>query len=324
MSSQSVSVVIPCFNGQAWIRQALESVLNQELPEPEIVVVDDGSTDQSADIVERAFPNVRLIRQKQAGPSRARNVGTQLCRGEFIQYLDVDDVLAPGKIKIQLTELEKTGADIAYGDWEELVYQPNGCYKKGRVIQRQIQDLPELAFFTDFWCPPAVYLFRREIVEKVGGWNEKFPVIQDARFLLDCALRGGRFVYRSGIMAYYRVHSSGSVSTRDPIGFVRDCLRNAAEVEEWWKKEGGVDEQRRRALLKVYGYVARASFEKDRPSFETAFQALERLKPGYVPERPFHLAVTSRVLGYRRAECLALYYRKVKRFLRRLSSLNPK
>src|SRR5262249_51748217 len=145
------------------------------------------------------------------------------------------------------------------------------------------------------------------------------PIIQDARFVLDCALHGGRFVYCPGTMAYYRVHSGGSVSRRDPIGFVRDCLRNAIEVEAWLAQHGRMDEDHRQALLQVYGYVARASFKKDGLAFETAYQALERLKPGYIPEHPKALAIASRVLGYRRAESLALWYRRMKRLVRPVS-----
>ena len=316
-----VSVILPCRNGEVWIRQALESVRSQDLADMETIVVDDGSTDHSGDVVRREFPDVRLIRIEHAGPSRARNVGTKAASGRFIQYLDCDDLLAPGKLKAQLEALAESGTSVAYGNWQEWVRQPNGAYRPGRVVQRQIQGSPERALFTDFWCPPAVYLFRREIVEKVGAWNEGLPIIQDARFVLDCALQGGDFVYLPHVMAYYRLHSTGSVSTQDPTGFVRDCLRNAMEVERWWAEHGGIDQGRWKALLKVYGYVARSSFELDHPTFEDALRALERLKPGYTPENPFRLALVSKLLGYRRTESLALRYRRLKRFFQRLVSL---
>lgn len=319
MSSRppAVSVIVPCRNGEVWIREALESVRSQALVDIETIVVDDGSSDRSGDVVRREFPEVRLIRIEPAGPSRARNVGTQAACGRFIQYLDCDDLLAPGKLKAQLEALEKSGASVAYGDWQEWVRQPNGAYRAGRLIQRELRGALEVALFTDFWCPPAVYLFRWEIVEKVGAWNEGLPVIQDARFVLDCALQGGTFVYRSQVMAYYRVHASGSVSTTDPIAFARDCFLNATEIEAWWARGGPIGGPHRKALLKVYGFVARGSFKKDRDLFEKALQALERLQPRYVPEQPIHLAMASRLFGYRQAEWIALYYRKAKRFLSR-------
>ena len=309
-----VSVIIPCFNAETWIRETITSVLVQGLDHVEVIVIDDGSTDRGPEVVRTEFPSVQVVRTVNQGPSRARNLGTELSAGQFIQYLDADDLLAPGKLQFQVDRLVSSGADVAYGGWQKLVYSPHGGYELTTSFEREMA-CSEIELFTDFWCPPAAYLFRREIVEKVNGWNEQLPIIQDARFALDCALHGGRFIYCPGIMAYYRVHSTDSVSRGDPIGFVRDCFRNAVEIETWWEEHGGFNEERRGALLKAYGYVARASFERDSLTFEAAYNVLKRLKPGYIPERPRHLAMASRFLGYRRAERLALWYRKAKRLM---------
>jgi hypothetical protein len=82
-------------------------------------------------------------------------------------------------------------------------------------------------------------------------------------------------------------------------------------------EHGGLSCARRAALVKVYGYAARASFERDPPTFEVAYRRLEALNPGYVPAAPRHLAAAARALGYRRAEALAVWYRRAKRLLRR-------
>jgi len=316
-SGHLVSVIIPCFNARAWIRDALRSVAGQDVPELEVVVVDDGSTDDSADIIEREFERVALVRTGNLGASHARNVGTAMARGSFIQYLDADDLLAPGKLRVQVSALEASGADVAYGGWQELRCRAGERVATSRIVDGPMGGEPEIELFTDFWCPPAAYLFRREVIERVGGWNERLPIIQDARFALDCALRGARFVYCPGVMAQYRAQGSASLSGRDPVAFVRDCLRNANEVEAWWVEHGGLSPARRAALVKVYGYVTRASFERDRPTFEASCQRLEELSPGYVPAGPAHLAAAARALGYRRAEAVAVWYRRAKRLLSR-------
>jgi glycosyltransferase involved in cell wall biosynthesis len=303
----SVSVIIPCFNARQWISATLRSALDQHDVECEVVVVDDGSTDGSAERVEREFPMVQLVRTEHRGPSGARNLGTELARGDFIQYLDADDLLAPGKLYVQLQALDDAHADVAYGDWCEL----HGS-QLGRVVARQIEGPADIALFTDFWSPPAAYLFRRTIVDRVDGWNERLPIVQDARFVLDCALHGARFVYTPGLTAYYRVHDSGSVSTRDRPAFIRDRLHNAASVENWWSCRQQLTPARVGALVKVYGQVARDTFGCDEKSFESALSALERLHPGYVPAAPWHLALASRLFGYRRAEALAVHYRQAK------------
>lgn len=282
----------------------------QRLDDAEVIVIDDGSTDNSAEIVNREFPSARLIRTKNDGPSKARNLGTKLSSGRFLQYLDADDVLPRKKIEIQLEALGNSEADIAYGNWRQLVKNKDGRVEKKEDIRRMFDD-PEIDLLTgDRWCPIHLYLYRRSIVEKTGGWNEGLPVIQDARFALDCALNGAKFVYCPEVTVEYRMLSSDSVSTRNSIAFVRDCFKNASEIEEWWKSHGGINKVRKKALIKVYSYTARASFEKDEKTFDKAFNALERLNPGYIPEGPGHLRAVSRLFGYKNAEKIASWYRK--------------
>lgn len=310
-----VSVIVPCYNAEPFIAETLASVYAQAGMHFEVIVVDDGSTDESAQIVRERFPAARLIQTPNRGPSHARNTGTREARGAYIQYLDADDMLAPGKVQRQVEALANSGADVAYGDWQRLVPDIDGAFVTGEVVRRQIRPPAEIDLFVDFWCPPAVYLFRREIVEKVGTWNENLPIIQDARFALDCALHGGSFIYVPEMMAAYRDHRSGSVSTRDPRAFRRDCLHSADEVEAWWRARGGLDEARCKALLQVYGQVARGSYADDRPVFALAYAALVHLQPGYIPSKPRTLAWLSRGLGYPRAEAVALAYRKLKKMI---------
>jgi len=323
--NQLISVIVPMFNAERWIAETLASVEAQTYPRNlmEIIVVDDGSTDGSADIVARQFPAAQLIRTRNGGPSRARNAGTKVAHGRLLQYLDADDLLVRDKLQRQVQAMENTGADVAYGDWQGLVLQSDDTFKHGDVMQRKMEDEPEIALLVDFWCPPAAYLFHREIVERVGGWNERLPVIQDARFALDCALHGAMFTYCRGTMAYYRIHSPHSVSRRDPDAFINDCFQSAREVEEWFLKHGGITAKRRAALIKVFEQVARATYENTPDTFEAAYEALERLSPGgYTPSHPKHLALASKIVGYRRAEALAVTYRKGKALLK--ASAGPK
>jgi glycosyltransferase involved in cell wall biosynthesis len=308
-----VSVVIPCYNAQQWIRDALSCALHQTLP-AEVILVDDGSTDASASIVQREFPAVRVIRTPRQGPSRARDLGTRSSSGEFIQYLDADDLIPPWKLERQVRLLDRTGADVAYGGWRRLVRSAAGKYEPEPAVERRIAATPEIELLTDFWCPIHAYLFRRSIFDAVGGWNADLPVIQDARFALDCALRGARFVYEPGVVAEYRIHRGGSVSSADPTGFVRDCLRNALQVKSWWEANGGLSSDRTRALVRVLDTVARDS--RDALTFHEACAALRRLVPGYIPSRPAWLGIVSRSIGYPRAVSIYSWAARIRRALR--------
>lgn len=318
MSPPLVSIIIPCYNAERWLGATLESVMAQEGVAFEVIVVDDGSTDGSAALVASAFPTVQLLRTPNGGASRARNRGIAAATGAYLQFLDADDLLAPGKLARQLAALAERRADVAYGDWERATTAPDGRLVPTERVSRQIEGPAEIALFTSFWCPPAVYLFRRAIVERIGGWPPHLAVGEDARFVLDCALHGARFVYCPAIMARYRVHTSGSASSRDPFAFNRDVYRNALEIEAWWRTHGGLTAAREAAVVRVLEHVAQASYESHRPLFEQALADLERLQPSYRPHQPRSLALMSRLVGYRRAQALALSLQRGKKAIRPL------
>ena len=133
MTHSGISVIIPAYNRAALIGQTLRSLLNQTLPADEIIVVDDGSTDGTAEAVlemlklgnteklrisgGKPWPEFKVVRQENAGPGAARNRGFAESTGEFIHFFDSDDIAAPNKHEVQVRALQESGADIAYGPW---------------------------------------------------------------------------------------------------------------------------------------------------------------------------------------------------------------
>src|SRR5206468_3043323 len=149
-------------------------------------------------------------------------------------------------------------------DWIRYERGVDCAFHDGEPVTRQLGARPDVELFTDAWWPPGALLYRRSVVERIGPWREDLPVIQDARFLLDAALVGARFVHASGVGLRYRVLQATSLSRRDPRAFVDDCYRNARDVHARWAGEGSLDAERRRALLRVYGHAARVYFRLDR------------------------------------------------------------
>lgn len=311
-----VSVVIPCYNAEAFLREAISSVLSQTYDCYEIILVDDGSTDSTASIIQSYGTRVRAIFTPNRGASAARNLGTSLTRGEFIQYLDADDLLVPKALETRVDALLSTNGDVAYCGWQKLEHIRNDQFTATEVKDRPIEavhsDL-EIALFTDFWCPPAALLYSRRIVEKISGWNESLPIIQDARFLLDAALWGGKFIRVPGVGAYYRIHGCQSLSRRNEQAFVKDCFHNAWQVENFWRTHGGINSERKRALLRVYGRSARFFFEYDRVIFYEILDKIYELESKYLPENPKMLKFLSSWIGYARAEEISLIYRNIRR-----------
>lgn len=309
--ASKVSVIIPCFNAAAWIRDTLASVLAQSITDLEIIAVDDGSTDGTGEIIQREFGAVHVVRTSNCGPSSARNLGTSLASGEFIQYLDADDLLGSGKIRRQRDLLGSSGADVAYGDWHWLVPDKAG-FVQGPIVSRTLSE-PELELFdSQFWSPTGAYLFRRRIVDRIGGWNETLPLTEDERFLLDCAVQGGRFIHTPGIMAYYRkvAHSTGQ---RDWVMNRRCRYRNAVDIEAFWGARGPLSDAQRGVMERCLGRLARACVDTDRATYGEVLARLERTFPEYIPLRPASLRIIAKMVGYRRAEEVARCYRHVKR-----------
>jgi glycosyltransferase involved in cell wall biosynthesis len=319
-----ITVIVPCHNAARFLGETIDSVLAQTFFAFELIVIDDGSTDGTADVIDRyrrLDGRLRCDSGPNRGVSAARNRGTELARGRYMQYLDADDLLRPHALQAKFDALESSGADIACTDWQKLVESPAGGFAPGEISLRkcdEVQPALEIAIFLDFWSPPAALLYRRDIVDRVGGWNTSLPYVQDGRFLFDAVHCGGRLVHVSGVGADYRIELGKlSLSKRDPAAFMRDWAEDAFQVEAIWRREGELTSARKEALLRRLGKTTRVLYELDRPAFWTVCERIQALDPNYIPESPRALHWASRVLGYPRAEALAFLARRSRNFMQR-------
>jgi len=275
----AISVVIPCHNAVATVAETIRSALAQEV-DKEVIVVDDGSTDGSAAIVRSFGEDIRALFTPNRGASAARDSGTRMARGQFLQYLDSDDLLAAGTLAARLAALHDSGADVAFTDWQKLVPTAEATYEVGDVVHANAAALAcdaDVATATsEFWLPPVALLYRKAIVDRIGGWNAGLPVIQDARFLFDAARHGSRFVHVPGVGGYYRVRPD-SLSRRDHGRFIADCARNADEIEALWRARAPLSPRRREALAGMWRHVALGCLLHGYPEFETARARYNRL-----------------------------------------------
>jgi glycosyltransferase involved in cell wall biosynthesis len=113
-----VSTIIPAYNAAAYVRETIDSALAQTHREHEIIVVDDGSTDGTWEILQSYGDAIQAVRQPNGGPARARNTGARIARGEWLAFLDADDLWLPEKLQRQLAEAERTGAALVYTNRE--------------------------------------------------------------------------------------------------------------------------------------------------------------------------------------------------------------
>ena len=172
-----VSVVIPTYDRIETLPRSLDSVINQTFSDWELIVVDDGSTDGTDEMVLRDYPDVRLHRQENAGVSAARNAGVALTAGEWIAFLDSDDAWLPEKLERQLSalanepELRLSHTDEIWIRNGKRVNQPKEYAKSGGSIYRRCLPLCCV-------CPSSV-LLRRDLFDEIGGFDETLAVCED-------------------------------------------------------------------------------------------------------------------------------------------------
>jgi glycosyltransferase involved in cell wall biosynthesis len=312
----TISVIIPCYNAARWLRNTLASVLAQTMPPLEIIFVDDDSSDGSADIVAAEFPQVRLLRGKNGGPSYARNLGAAAARGEWLQFLDADDLLHPMKLAWQQPTLAHQPAAVAfcYSPWQDLLEQ-NGEWRGVNLYSTTLDPDPFVQTL-DTFNHLSAGLIRRSWFERIGGFDEAKPLIEDVQLQLRLLLAGGTFAHIPTAEPVYSYRRWGqSLSRRDPSRFMAECWANLQLTERELKAQGQLTAPRRTLLARNALIVARYYAEHDPALFEVVASEMARLDPTFLPTAPRPLALTSRLLGYRRAERLSVVYRRAKAWL---------
>lgn len=313
-----VSVIIPVRNGERWLAEALDSVLTQSYEPLEVVVVDNGSTDNTWSVAER-YDGVRAVHVPQAGAGRARNRGLEETTGELVLFLDGDDVLLPGKIARQVGVLEHTGADAAWEPYQSYHRSADGdreTYVPGAVIHPVIgDDVPASLLTAKGWLQIGSVLMRRRAIGDLRF--DPHPMsLEDARFVLDLSCRGARFVSSGnepGLL--YRQHDGPRLSRRPTAAFARACAANALDAHALWVAAGTLTEERRAAVVESLLVAARRLRAVDEDAFREVARRLAEIDPEFDRALPRRLRWVARVIGYARAESVALRYRSLKTLL---------
>jgi glycosyltransferase involved in cell wall biosynthesis len=210
-----VSILIPCHNAEKWVGATIQSALDQTYKKAEVIVVDDGSTDNSYSIA-KAFEsqNVKVVRQEQSGPGAARNRAFELSSGEYIQYLDADDVLDRFKVERQMRRLMNGTETVACAKWAKF----SDDLSKPRFVDDPIKS--DMAPLEWLWClvqkrymmPYHGWLTPRSIIEAAGPWNPRLRLHDDAEFFCRVVLKAKTITYVPDAIVYYRVANAQSVS----------------------------------------------------------------------------------------------------------------
>lgn len=208
---KQVSILIPCYNAEQYVGEAIESALCQKAESIEVIVVDDGSTDNSVNVLKSFGNRIRWETGPNKGACAARNRAFELSTGEFIQFLDADDKLAPNKVERQLPLLLSDRADVVlcklglFGD------------ERGERPEKRPHPHPEgdpFLYFSSYGIGTPAPLHRRSLVQKAGGFLIGLRRGQEADFHLRLAALNPRIAMVDDILVWVRMHQGERVSSR--------------------------------------------------------------------------------------------------------------
>jgi len=240
-----VSILIPAFNAEDYIGLTIESALSQLWPRKEVIVVDDGSSDATLDVARTysSVPGFRVISQPNRGVSAARNAALSLAKGDYIQWLDADDLLDSNKISVQMGDGNSNldAGILRTSAWGSFYY----CKSRARFVPDDLwETLSPLEwllrkFRKNLWMNPACWLVSRELTEATGLWDERLVRDNDGEYLcrLVCKCSEVRFVRTAKV--YYRTGDLRSLSNNTSRASgesralsIRLCVNHLLSIED--------------------------------------------------------------------------------------------
>jgi glycosyltransferase involved in cell wall biosynthesis len=252
-AAAKVSAVIPVYNGAAYVAEGIRSALNQTRPPIECLVIDDGSTDATADIVRQFGDEVVYVRQDRGGVSAARNRGAKLARGELVGFLDHDDVWLPAKLERQVDALGRQDAAMALCGMR--VVDDGGSALGTRRLQARDDLLTGMLMFdgTETVSCSSTGLVRRAAFLAIGGFDPNLSVSADWDLLLRTLL-GGPVAYVDEPLVAYRVHDANM--SRNVGAMERDMIHAFAKAFADERLPASLRARERRAYGRLYRMLA--------------------------------------------------------------------
>lgn len=217
LNSPLISIIMPCYNASQFIKESIESVLSQTYENWELIIVDDGSTDDTATIIKiyvAADNRVRYFYQENGKQGKARNLGLTKSSGSFVAFLDADDLWLPEKLFVQILEIEKHDVDLVFSD--SYIFNDSEVENLSQIMgipDAVFYDKKSIQMFLEYnRIPILTVLVKKEKIISSGGFSEQVQNIEDYHLWLKMLISNCTFYSSNFISSKYRVHQNSETA----------------------------------------------------------------------------------------------------------------
>ena len=316
-----VSIIIPCYNSIMFLQETLDSVYQQSYSNIEIIIIDDNSTDGSYEFLEMVErPNFRTVKNIRKGACAARNYGFELSTGDYIQFLDADDILSTDKIEAQVKALEAHKNSIAVCNTKHFYNSIN----EGKISDQDylFTTKDTESFLLNLYgangrpnmVQTSAWLTPRTLIELAGSWDENLSKDQDGEFFCRVVLKANQVIYVPKIINYYRKHVLGQNIANQKQRIHLESQLKALDSKYNQLKSLKDTEDFRAAFSLQYKWMAVDAYPEFKDLSKKAFKNSETLGGNsYLPVLGGRIIETTKSLfGWRMAKSLSYWVHKIK------------
>lgn len=304
----TVSVIIPCHNAAPFVGEAIESVLAQEWLHTDVIVVDDASTDDSWEVIQRYGPCIQSLRlARNGGAAHARNRGVGISRGRWLLFLDADDRISPNALMWLAETAQRSPGALVHCAWRYLVRDEGGAWVSRAPVRQHASGDPLRDWLEGGFVPTCSLLWPREIYVATGGWDEALTLNDDGDLAMRALAAGARLVRAAGGEGFYRRHGAERVSLSADVGSetkLRSGMRVMEKLADVLEAQERLDAYRE-PIARVYRELALYAFRAEHTELGRECLARAGGSSRETGARTFAGRVLTRVLGLEAKERIA-------------------
>ena len=258
-----ISVIIPVYNSSTYLRKCLDSVVNQTLKDIEIIIINDGSTDDSKNIIEEyscKYKNIIFIDQENKGIGKTRNIGIKKATGEYITFVDSDDYIKENMLEEYYKYAKKHNFDLVIGSYIKKINNKEIIFENNKFKTGNVKTTPQILYLIEYG--PWAKLYKREMLINNNIYFDEKRKYEDMPFVSKALLKSKLIGQITEPYYYYIIHNNSETTTMDKRVF--DILDILKEIKDYYKREYYLRDELDYVIInKVTTYMLQQRVQKD-------------------------------------------------------------